>query len=236
MNIGWGWFKGCIGDNHPHAHHALQIAVSKSPVPIWTPTTGWGAHCGFIVGSNQPHQLAAFSGMALLIYVEPDSRPGRLIQARLDGNPMAALLQDECDLLSTTASAHTTHEFNVFIESSLAGTMVSKVLHPSDELMSRAVAAIQESAEGIVQVHELARHAELSVSRFQHRFKEHTGMALRPFLRWRRLLHAMANLQSGSTLADAAYSAGFSDAAHMSRTMRRHFGISPRQLLSLLAG
>lgn len=43
----------------------------------------------------------------------------------------------------------------------------------------------------------------------------------------------MAAVSQGKPLTDSAFDAGFADAAHFSRTFRRHFGISPRVLLQL---
>jgi AraC-like DNA-binding protein len=38
-------------------------------------------------------------------------------------------------------------------------------------------------------------------------------------------------LARGTSVADAAYAAGFSDAAHFTRTFRRMIGATPRQIL-----
>lgn len=235
IDIGWGWFQGCIGDNHPHAHHALQIALANKPISIWTPDSGWKSHYGFIIGSNQIHQLAADSTRVVLIYVEPDSHAGRLIQQRLGGQPLVALQLDERQKLSALISEAKPIAFNACIEFSLSAQIKGQVLPEPDLLISCVIQTIQERTDGSFQAHELAHQAGLSLSRFQHRFKKHTGMAVRPFLRWRRLLLAMTHMQSGNTMSDAAYAAGFSDAAHMSRTMRRHFGISPRDVAAFLA-
>ncbi len=70
----------------------------------------------------------------------------------------------------------------------------------------------------------------------QHRFRAHTGLAVRPYLRWRRLLTALDGMTRGLPLTDAALEAGFSDAAHFTRTFRRHFGIAPSVLLQLRKG
>jgi AraC-like DNA-binding protein len=80
----------------------------------------------------------------------------------------------------------------------------------------------------------LANAAALSPSRFAHAFKAETGMAVRPYLRWMRLAHALSAAGDGHSLTDAAHEAGFADAAHFSRTMRRHFGIAPGQVLAAL--
>ena len=52
-------------------------------------------------------------------------------------------------------------------------------------------------------------------------FVEQTGMALRPYILWRRFLHVWELLTAGESLSAAAHAAGFADAAHLTRTSRR---------------
>jgi AraC-like DNA-binding protein len=76
----------------------------------------------------------------------------------------------------------------------------------------------------------LAQRANLSPSRFAHLFREHTGMPVRNYLLWRRLLFALGRLQKGYSITTTAYEAGFADGAHMSRSFRQVFGSSPTDL------
>lgn len=69
---------------------------------------------------------------------------------------------------------------------------------------------------------QLAREVSLSPSRF--------------YQRWLRLRRALANARAGQSLTDAATSAGFADGAHLTRTMRRHFGVAPSDVLGALRG
>ena len=55
-------------------------------------------------------------------------------------------------------------------------------------------------------------------------------MALRPYVLWRRFLRVWELLMEGESLSTAAHSAGFADAAHLTRTSRRMFGFPPSAL------
>jgi AraC-like DNA-binding protein len=79
----------------------------------------------------------------------------------------------------------------------------------------------------------LASAVGLSPSRLMHVFTSSLGIPLRPYLAWRRVQCAAIGIVSGSSLSDAAQAAGFSDAAHMSRTFRRMLGISPSLLRAM---
>jgi transcriptional regulator GlxA family with amidase domain len=63
-----------------------------------------------------------------------------------------------------------------------------------------------------------------------HVFTTSVGTPLRPYLAWLRVQRAAMAIISGNSLTDAAHTAGFSDAAHMSRTFTRMLGIAPSLL------
>jgi AraC-like DNA-binding protein len=76
----------------------------------------------------------------------------------------------------------------------------------------------------------LAGIAGLSESRLMHAFTESLGIALRPYILWLRLQHACRELSNGASVTEAAVRAGFSDAAHLSRTFRRMLGTTPSEI------
>jgi transcriptional regulator GlxA family with amidase domain len=63
-----------------------------------------------------------------------------------------------------------------------------------------------------------------------HVFTTSLGIPLRPYLAWLRIQRAAGALVAGASIADAAAGAGFADAAHLSRTFRRMFGVPPSQM------
>jgi AraC-like DNA-binding protein len=72
----------------------------------------------------------------------------------------------------------------------------------------------------------------LSSSRFQHLFKDDTGISFRRFRLWARIRAAIASAMRGATLTEAAHSAGFSSSAHLSSAFKAMFGMAPTQLLT----
>jgi AraC-like DNA-binding protein len=61
-------------------------------------------------------------------------------------------------------------------------------------------------------------------------FEEHLAL-IRRFGQPVRLSQLTDRLKEGKSVADAAYAAGLSDAAHFTRTFRRMIGATPRQVL-----
>ena len=89
----------------------------------------------------------------------------------------------------------------------------------------------QLSANDAFLLPDLAEIAGLSPSRLMHVFTESVGVPLRPYVLWLRLQRACGELMRGSSLTGAAHGAGFSDAAHMTRTFRRMLGTTPSELV-----
>jgi AraC-like DNA-binding protein len=73
--------------------------------------------------------------------------------------------------------------------------------------------------------------ARLAISRAHLRalFARDVGVAMRTYILWRRLLHAIARV-GPLDFTSSAHAAGFADLAHFSRTSRRMLGYSPSDL------
>lgn len=102
---------------------------------------------------------------------------------------------------------------------------------PADPRLARALAALESDPLAPWTHRSLAERAHLSPSRFQVLFREATGLPVRNYLLWRRLLEAVDRLQQGETVTAAAHATGFADAAHLSRSVRRIIGAAPSALI-----
>ncbi|MDX2234491.1 MAG: AraC family transcriptional regulator [Hyphomonadaceae bacterium] len=101
---------------------------------------------------------------------------------------------------------------------------------PLDDAMARTVRALDADPCAFASVHDGARLAGLSASRFQHAFRAATGAPFRRYRLWRRMAVVTRMLASGKNLTTAAHEAGFSSSAHLSATFRAMFGVSPSAL------
>ena len=80
----------------------------------------------------------------------------------------------------------------------------------------------------------LSLDAGLSPRQMRHTFARDVGLPMRAYVRWKRLLGAIAAVEQGATLSAAAAWAGFADGAHLSRVFREQFGMTATQGLSAL--
>lgn len=232
MGLGWGLFTGAAGDNRPHAHHAIQVLLADAPKRVWTSQRGWQEVRGLMIGPDLAHALAPGAERVTLIYVEPESESGaRLRQALREG--VRELTDAERIAIQRALEADPATQPDRVLVHALEPGVESEPASRPDPVIDRIIASIPSRLERPVSAAQLAEAAGLSASRFQHRFRARTGLALRPYLRWRRLLLAMAAVMRGESLTDAALSGGFADAAHFTRTVRRHFGITPGMMVAL---
>ena len=227
-----------VGVVPEHAHYAMQIAFGSEPGVRFRTSAGgeWSEYDGAIIRSRQPHGMDATAVRAnAVIFVEPETAAGRALAERYLQGGIAQLpselltslrhrLFSAWDSRSAVETAAATREV---IDALTGGTPPSVV---ADERILRAIAYIRSHLDAPLTLDQVAAEACLSPSRFRHLFVEETGMALRPYILWRRFLLVWELLTKGESLSTAAHSAGFADAAHLTRTSRSVFGFPPSAL------
>ncbi len=234
------WNGGClfIGEHGAivptHSHYAIQIAFGIEPGVAFRASDReeWQRYSGAMIPSRQPHSMDVSDLEAnAVLFVEPETREGRVLHERylehgIVEMPAAAFRQTSRLFYAWRAAARDTlvWECRALINTLTGGVEPGA---PSDERILRAIAYINAHLDGRLTLEEVAGEAFLSPSRFRHLFVEETGMALRPYILWRRFLKVWELGMAGESFSTAAHRAGFADAAHLSRTSRRMFGFAP---------
>jgi len=110
------------------------------------------------------------------------------------------------------------------------------VTEPGDDrasLVERADRYMRQHLHTRCQVADVATHVGLSESGLHHAYRRATGRTPMAALRTMRVEAARARLLRGvNTLETIAAQTGFADAFHLSKSFKRHFGVSPRDYLS----
>ena len=83
--------------------------------------------------------------------------------------------------------------------------------------------------------HELADRLQVERTQALRMFKAATGQTFRRFKQWSGLQHAARKIASGELVRTAAMDAGFADTAHLTRTFRASFGLTPSEAIAGLA-
>ncbi|UPK77192.1 AraC family transcriptional regulator [Nocardioidaceae bacterium SCSIO 66511] len=106
--------------------------------------------------------------------------------------------------------------------------------HDLADRAREAILADDPSSAGLV---ELAGSLRTSPAHLSRTFRHHAGVSISRYRNRVRVSRALRRIDEGETdLAALAISLGFSDQAHLSRTMRRETGHPPGRVRAFLAG
>jgi AraC-like DNA-binding protein len=233
---GRGLYIGRTADTDPHAHHALQVCIGIDGDVEVERSDGTLQEIvrsrSIVVEPDRRHRLRATTQPVVLVYLDPEAIHARAILSR--GG--AHIEFDVASVLAPGSSVVGGEALAPGEASALCDRVVTALsgLTPQaraiDGRIERAIATMRGSLETMPPLGELAAAAGLSAGRLGHLFREVTGIPMRRYQLWLRLVAALAKLTSGCSLTEAAHAAGFADSAHMTRTFRRMFGIAPSVL------
>jgi AraC-like DNA-binding protein len=99
--------------------------------------------------------------------------------------------------------------------------------HSKDDRIIKALEILDTNFEKIYSLEELADLCFLSPSRFLHLFKEKTGLNFRRYQLWNKIVKSLPHLTKNS-ITDTAYTFGFTDSSHYTRTFKETFGVNPK--------
>lgn len=228
-------YVGPLLRNEGHAHHAFQISIAlESKLTLRAGAGRWSAYRAVVTAPDQPHRIRC-RGEIAQIYVDPESSAGRVLREQLRDARVRALRIDGLGSLCAALRGWSGGELGA---DELAATIdemgplaaCSSSGAPIDPRVRQALAALHASPGRGVPLAVLADRVALSASRLGMLFRRDTGLPLRRYLLWLRLVDAVQALSDGISLTEAAHRSGFSDSAHLSRTFRRMFGMPPSLL------
>ena len=217
LGDGWAFYEGPTGDSRPHRHVAVQLAMGlKEPVAV-TGDRGTVVGAAVLVRAGARHRLAPVPGGVRCLFVEVDSRAG---QAWMSADAGAEILRAPPNLGSALREA----EDVAAALDRLTRTHPHRVL---DDRLVRALASLANNPSGAGAIGRAAMAAQVSVSCLRALASKSLSAPLSQWRLWRMLAKAASAIAAGRPLADAAADAGFSDQAHLTRTMARFFGVTP---------
>lgn len=228
------WGPGDLSSEHKHhCFHLLMTTTGTLRIRAGA-TRDWSRHGAALVRPDVPHAVDARNRTVLIAFVGPESQLGAALSTQakdaITAVPIpvvmrwrAALVRD-CGMDAQAVEAWLRGEI-------LKGGRVPPI-HPG---VRRVLEHLRREPgdRAAVSLARLAEIAGMSTSHFTHTFTASVGVALRPYILWLRLQRASGALTGGAGLTEAAHHAGFSDAAHMTRTFRRMLGTAPRELIRL---
>ena len=230
----FGLFIGKLTTNEFHKHYALQISVSESDhLKLTINGDKEQTENGFYISSNVEHKLTS-QETQLTILINPLSPLGHYLYLNFGQIQSSSIPKDlEQKLIDSLRKLIKQEvDFKSFC------TSISEILyqlkcncendnHSKDDRIIKALEILDTNFETIYSLEELAAQCFLSPSRFLHLFKEKTGLNFRRYQLWNKLVKSLSHLTKNS-ITDTAYTFGFTDSSHYTRTFKETFGVSPK--------
>lgn len=233
------WIGHSAGGGEVHAHHAIQICL---PLDVRvrfrrSKTADWDDYDGAIVRPDEPHQFDGRNGRVAQLFAEPETAVGRVLLELTAGTPITPLTRGQAQPLAQALFAAFDASKDESAMQGAAETALRQLAccAPRPDAVDPRIARVQDALRRRVAdaptLPQAAAQVHLSPGRFRHLFVEQTGISYRAYLVWLRLHAALAAFNQGSNWTAAAHRAGFADSAHLSRSFRRVFGVSPVMLV-----
>lgn len=224
------------------SHSAVQFSTSVFSVDV----TRLGPHCNpvpcVLTGRNKSITLVSrgevASGEILLIRPGIEHSvicSGGINVMYLDGlqwsgdGCLAERLEGRLANLATDA---------IFRGSDAQTALRQRLVSGATQFPPHLVAVIQDLiAEPMSRMtqRELSHRLQMERTRALRMFKAATGQTFRGFKQWSGLQHAARKIASGELVRTAAMDGGFADSAHLTRTFRMSFGLTPSEAIAGLA-
>jgi AraC-like DNA-binding protein len=214
----------------PHRHPAMQLVMTlRGSLRIrGEGHRRWRQCSAAVVRSNAVHEVDTQGSAVILAYIHPQSELGAALAELLTDNIAAVAPR----LVSRWRAALGSPPSRDSVERWITRQLLNGRWPEGDARLRRVLAYVRAhiATSNHFPLRALAQVAGLSPSRFLHVFRQEFGVPVRPYIRWLRLQRAACELIAGASLSQAAHRAGFSDAAHMSRTFRRTLGLAPSDI------
>jgi AraC-like DNA-binding protein len=175
-----------------------------------------------LIPSHTEHALDAAGRTIALLLVESHGARGAELDRLARTEPTLDLSNAPFLEEASVASA------NQIVQRLVAGPTP----RPMSTAARRAVAYVEAHLDGTPRLTDAAELAAISPTRLTHIFTDEVGVPFRRFVLWSRIKRAVEETARGSDLTRAAHQAGFSDAAHLSRTFRDMFGMRPSDIVT----
>jgi AraC family transcriptional regulator len=238
LALGRALYVGIVHDTKPHAHHAIQACFSlEEPFGLRaSPTAPWASINAAIVPTNVLHQLDGRGHPLAILYLDPESEQGRTAVASRTTSDFVALDDDLLARVQRAIRGAAVDEPIGIITPDLFDALfrilnLAPLYHAAlDQRIVSVLEQLRADPNRYGSMVELAASVKLSSRRLRELFKAETGISCQRALLWTRLSQAVLELTEGKSITDAAHSVGFTDAAYLTRTFQRMFGVAPSTL------
>ncbi|WP_456457856.1 helix-turn-helix transcriptional regulator [Reichenbachiella sp.] len=234
-----GIFLGKVEENAFHQHYALQLTIGIDEAFEIETEDGVVQSKSLVIHPQVSHRLDSKDQKVLIILLNPASTLGHFLAKHMTSEPIAEFEEEWIGYLRMFVQDLFKKEINekTFLSACInsMAEFNSRCLAAKHQIDKRVLASLQyldRHTREVISLKEISEEMCLSESRFQHLFKEQTGVSFSRMQLWKRLLASFDKIKSTKTLTELAHQSGFSDSSHYSKTFKESFGFPPSEVLA----
>jgi AraC family transcriptional regulator len=188
-------------------------------------------------GAPHSNVYSAFGARSLILACSSDSD----LFAGFDRHPQVGFAQVVPLMLQLFLAAREESPERVLLAESLACEVAGRAIHayPTGEVrpprwLARTMELVRSGCDRPHTLKSLAANADVHPVYMARAFRRHVGCSVGEYMRSLRLSRAMRSLAtSRTTISRMAPESGFTDHAHLSRTVTRDLGMTPSRFREL---
>lgn len=195
----------------------------------------WASASMFVVAPDTPHRIASSDRLIGVFMIEPETVNLALLPAWLQPSKNALQCLPVLERVRAAFLSLRSKEVDVACVQEnvdaffLGQQLTARIL---DARMEAVVEKINQDPCGLSSAEGCAQQVNLSFSRFLHLFKEDVGTTFRSFRAWKRARSFLCRVNTSSSLTDIALDIGYPDSSHFSHTVRRYWGLTPKDIVA----
>lgn len=236
LSAGRMCYAGLLGQPTVREFGAITIYVSlQNPFRIQLDNGEWKTTHAQVVQAETPHRIASCDRLIGMLMIEPET-------VDIDSLP---------DFLQTSRDIADREQVYERLRTALYSLMYGRVRADDiperfdrfffgfdlpQRVMDPRLAAVIERIQcqpcDSFMAEALASEIKLSVSRFLHLFKEEIGTTFRQFRAWKRVRSFLMYVTTELNLTDIAMETGYPSSSHFSYTVRRYWGLAPKDIIA----
>jgi AraC-like DNA-binding protein len=229
-------YVGLLGKPRERVFGSLTVYLALgAPFEIDVGTGNWQSAEMFVVAPDTPHRIMTSDRLigVLLIEMEtvdPDRLPGWLQPSMDAAQCLPGLEQLRQAFVAFRDGATEIADINEEFDHYFFGQQLER--RRIDPRVAKVVDKISSEPCLLFGAEDCAEEVDLSFSRFLHLFKEELGTTFRCFRAWKRARSFLNYVNIATNLTDIALDIGYPDSSHFSHTVRRYWGLTPKDILA----